>query len=198
MKWEDLQLPLKITVPNLNDYYVAQMRTELQNAPGFDWRSYNAAAQFALKNKIALKDALQWAQVASNGAGFPGDENFTSLSTLADVQEANGLTADAAKTRDRAMNHPTASAIQLHMYGRQLQQQGKKEQALAVWQLNAKKHPNEWPVNVGLARGYSAVGRYKDALKYARLAAAQAPDDVNKKNLEQGIAKLEQGKDMNQ
>jgi tetratricopeptide (TPR) repeat protein len=79
-----------------------------------------------------------------------------------------------------------------------LQQQGKKEQALAVFELNAKKHPNEWPVNVGLARGYSSVGRYKDALKYAKLAVAQAPDDTNKKNLQQGIAKLEQGKDMNQ
>ena len=197
LRWEDLQLPLKITVPNINDYYIAAMRTELKNAPGFNWQNYDTAARFALQNKIALKDALEWAQIASR-TGFPGDENFTTLSTLADAQEANGMTADAAKTRDRALNHPTASALQIHQYGRQLQQQGKKEQALAVYELNAKKHPNEWPVNVGLARGYSAVGRYKEALKYAKLAVAQAPDDNNRKNLQSGIEKLEQGKDMNQ
>jgi hypothetical protein len=197
MKWEDLQLPMAITVPNIDQYYIAQMRQELQGAHGFDWQNYDAAAQYAMTHKIALPDALQWAQIASR-SGFPGQENFSTLSTLADAQEANGMTADAAKTRDRAMNHPTASAIQLHQYGRQLQQQGKKEQALAVFELNAKKHPNQWPVNVGLARGYSSVGRYKDALKYAKLAAAQAPDETNKKNLQQGIAKLEQGKDMNQ
>ena len=75
--------------------------------------------------------------------------------------------------------------------------QGKKEEALKVFELNAKRHPNQWPVHVGLARGYSAVGRYKDALKHAKLALAQAPDDINKKTLADGIKKLEEGKDMN-
>ena len=53
-------------------------------------------------------------------------------------------------------------------------------------------------MNVGLARGYSAVGKYSDALKYAKLAVVQAPDDANKKSLQSGIVKLEAGKDMNQ
>ena len=83
-------------------------------------------------------------------------------------------------------------------HARQLLQQGKKQEALAVFQTNAKRFPNQWPVNVGLARGNSAVGNYKEALKYAKLALAQAPDDNNKKNLESGIEKLEAGKDMNQ
>jgi len=34
-------------------------------------------------------------------------------------------------------------------------------------------------------------------LKYAKLALAQAPDEVNKKNLEDSIKKLEQNKDVN-
>jgi len=36
-------------------------------------------------------------------------------------------------------------------------------------------------VNVGLARGHAALGRNKEALKYAKLALAQAPDENNKK-----------------
>src|SRR5438874_1764944 len=83
--------------------------------------------------------------------------------------------ADDAKNREKALT--MGEPGEMHQYGRQLLQQGKKQEALSVFQLNAKKHPNEWPVNVGLARGNSAVGNYKEALKYAKLALAQAPDD---------------------
>ena len=50
----------------------------------------------------------------------------------------------------------------------------------------------------GSSGGNSAVGRYKEALKYAKLALAQAPDDGNRGSLKTGIEKLEQSKDMNQ
>ena len=63
--------------------------------------------------------------------------------------------------------------------------------------LNAKLHPNEWPVNVGLMRAYSAQGNYKEALKYGKLAAAQAPDPQNRKAMEDAVKKLEAGKDAN-
>jgi tetratricopeptide (TPR) repeat protein len=141
-------------------------------------------------------DAVEFAEAAVNRQ-FVGTENFQTLSILATAQEAAGKTADAATTRQRALNHQTAGPIELHQYGRQLMAQGKKDEALKVFELNAKRHPNAWPVNVGLARGYSAAGRYKEALKYAKLALAQAPDDVNKKTLAEGIKKLEAGKDMN-
>jgi len=128
---------------------------------------------------------------------FLATENFQTLSTLARAQEAVGKTADAAATREKALNHPSATSIDLHQYARQLLNAGKKDDALRVFELNAKLHPNMWPVNFGLARGYSAVGRYKDALKYAKLALPQAPDPVNKKAIEDGIKKLEAGKDIN-
>ena len=197
MKWEDIQVPFTISVDNISQLYVDQMRRELHGDRGFQWNNWANAARYALDNKIATKEALDWAKTAATN-GFPGQENFTTLTVLADAQAANGMTAEAAKTRDKAMNSPTATALDLHLYGRQLLQQGKKQEALAIFELNAKKHPNEWPVNVGLARGYSAMGRYQDALKYAKLAAAQAPDENNKKSLQAGIEKLQQGKDMNQ
>jgi len=196
MKWEDLQLPIHISVDNISQLYVNQMRNELRGAKGFAWENWNAGARYALENKIAPADALKWAQTAATPP-FPGQENFNTLMALADAQAANGMEADAKKTRDRALASPTATAFDMHLYARSLLAQGKKDEALAIWELNAKRHPNEWPVNVGLARGNSAVGRYKEALKYAKLALAQAPDDPNRKMLQSGIAKLEQGKDMN-
>ena len=63
-----------------------------------------------------------------------------------------------------------------------------------MFQINANKHPGVWPVNVGLARGYAAVGRTADAIKYAKLAVKQAPDDVNRKNLEKLIQDMDTAK----
>jgi len=196
LKWEDLSLPLRINVPDMTDLYIAKIRNELRTEPGFDWRGWQQAAFYALQNKRPA-EALEWADVAVNGPNGIGQTNYQTLSTLAQAYEANGKTAEAKATRDKAINHPTATPIDIHQYARQLMGMGKKEEALAVFQLNAKLHPNVWPVNFGLARGYSSVGKYQDALKYAKLALPQAPDEGNRRNIEGAIKKLEQGQDIN-
>jgi tetratricopeptide (TPR) repeat protein len=196
LKWEELSLPLHITVPNMTDLYIAQIRNELRTEPGFDWRGWQQAALYALQNRHPA-EALEWANVAVNGANGTGQANFNTLATLSEAYAANGKTAEASATRDKALNHPTATVLDIHQYARQLMAAGKKDDALAVFQLNAKLHPNTWPVNWGLARGYSAVGKYPDALKYAKLALPQAPDEGNKRNIEGAIKKLEQGQDIN-
>jgi len=95
------------------------------------------------------------------------------------------------------MTHPTATPIQIHQLGRTLLARGDKEGALKVFQTNATRFPNQWPVHVGLARGYSAVGQYDEALKYAKLAAAEAPDAANKRSMEDAVKKLEAKQDIN-
>ena len=195
LKWEDLQVPISITVPDITDVYIAEIRKELKNSKGFDWRNWAAASKYEIDHQKNLPEALAWAKNAV--AGAVGQENFTTLMALADAQAANGLAAESQKTRELAFNHPTAGAIDLHLYGRQLLAAGKKDEAMKVWLLNAKRHGSAWPVNVGLARGYSAMGKYKEALKYARLAVPQAPDPGNKKALEDAAKKLEAGQDMN-
>jgi tetratricopeptide (TPR) repeat protein len=142
-------------------------------------------------------EGLQWAQYAVSGP-FVGQETFQTLTNLADAQEANGKTAEATPTRERAFNlASTASVTDLHLYARQLLNRKHKEEAIRVWNLNAKLHPNVWPVNVGLARANSAAGNYPEALKYAKLAMAQAPDPADRRALEGAIKKLEAGQDMN-
>ena len=195
LKWEELQVPFTIAVDNTVDLHMARIRDELRNFQGFNWQNWVAAANYALQVK-RNEDALEFADVAVNRAGI-GVENFQTLNVLARAQEAAGRMTDAAATRAKAMSHRTAGPFELHGFGRQLLSQGKKDEALKVFELNAKRHPNEWPVHVGLARGYSAAGRYKDALKHAKLALAQAPDEANRKTLADGIRKLEKGEDMN-
>jgi tetratricopeptide (TPR) repeat protein len=187
MKWEELSVPFTIAVPDISEVYMTGLRNQLRSSPGFDPDNVAAAARYALTNK-RLDDAMTWAERASNPRS--GRESFDTLSLLADVQQARGMTAEAKATRERAFQHATATPAALHQYARQQLQAGNKDEAVRVWKLNAQRFKSEWPVNVGLARAYSASGDYKQAVKYAKLALAQAPDDLNKTNLERMIKDL--------
>lgn len=189
LKWENLQVPFRITVDNAADLYVQNIRNELRSSPGFGWQGWQGAAQYALENKVNLPEALTWAENAVNPPS--GTPNFTTLATLARLQEANGKAEDAKKTMDQAIGHPTATPFEIHMYARQLQAEKKNDEALRVYEMNAKRHPGAWPTEFGLARGYSGVGQTAKALEHARKAVAQAPDPASKANVESFIKQLE-------
>jgi hypothetical protein len=190
LKWEDLQLPFAITVDDINALYVAGLRRELRTSPGFSWQNWAAAAQFCLDNKTNLDEGLRWAEKAAHGPGV-GQENFQTLTTLARLQDANGKGDESRKSMDRALSLPSTSPQEIHQYGRQLLAEKKNEEAMKVFQLNAKRFPNQWPVHLGLARGHAALGHKKEALAEARLALPQAPDENNRKGIESLIKSLE-------
>ncbi len=192
LAWEDLAVPVRISVPGLDELYVQGIRDQLRTEPGFSWLGWQEASQYLVQKKLHPDEAVAWAQ---NAVALPGigQENFATLSTLAQAQAFAGKATDAAATMDKALAHPTATIFDLHQYGRQLLRNGDKVGALKVFELNAKRFPNQWPVNVGLARGYAAAGRTKEALKSAKAALAQAPDDVNRKSLQGIVEKLEKG-----
>ncbi len=193
LRWDELEIPIRVQVSDVTEVYLGEIRNQLRNATGFDWQSWEQAAQFCLGKKINLPEALKWAEKAAT-PGFTGQENFRTLSTLSQAQAASGQAEVAKATMQKALEHPTATVIDLHMYGRQLQAQKKIDEAVAVFQLNAKRHPDVWPVNLGLARGYAAQGKTKEALAAAKKALPQAPDDANRNNVKSIIAKLEAGK----
>ncbi len=196
LQWEDIALPWTIRVENIEDVYISQLKNELRNASGFSWQSYNAAVQYALSVNKHLDTALQW---ADNAISFPfvGQTNFVTLSAKASVLSKLGREAEARPLQQQALNHPTATMLEIHQYGRQLLAAGKKQEALDVFLLNAKRNGDVWPINVGLARGYLATGDNTKALEHARKAAAQAPDALNKRNLEAMVQAISEGKPFN-
>jgi len=196
LHWEELRVPFEITVPDVNDLYVAQIRRELKDSPGFAWTNWMQAAQFAVQNQVNLEEALSWAEAAIS-APFVGNENFNTLGTKAQVLNALGRGDEADAVMQQAIDHPTANVQQIHGYGRLLQTQGRTADAVRVFKLNAERNGDAWPVHVGLARAYSAEGDYAEALVHAKKAREQAPDPLNQGNLDQAIRLLEEGKDFN-
>jgi hypothetical protein len=196
LAWENLALPLVISIDNVQDLYLAEIRQDLRTSPGFAWQNWVAAVQYCLQNNINLEEAVRWARHATDPSQI-GQENFTTLSTLSQAQAAAGQTAEAAKTMDQALAHRTAGPVDIHMLGRQLLTQKKAAEAMKVFEYNATRYPGVWPTEVGLMRGHSAMGRNKEALEHGRKALAQAPDEGNRTNLQNLVKQLEEGKSIN-
>lgn len=196
LQWEDLSVPWAITVENINDVYISRLRQELTTVPGFDYRSYVAAAQFCVTSKSNLDQGLKWADAAVSMPGV-GQSNFTSLGAKAQVLSALDRNDEAKTVMQTALRLPTTTPFEIHQYGRQLLAEKKPAEALEVFKYNAERNGDAWPVHVGLARGYSGVGDNKQALEHAKKALPQAPDELNRKSLEGMVKTLSEGQPIN-
>lgn len=191
--WEKKSIPFKVSVDLTNDQ-IASFRKELRGAKGFGWQPFAEAAQWCAQRKVNLGEALLWADSAS-GPTFGGDTQFQPWAVKSQVLMAQGKDAEAAEAMKKGL--PFAGMQDIHQYGRQLVAARKNKEALEIFKLNASKHPKEFTTYVGLARGYSANGDYKNALKNAQLALPLSPDNGNRQNIEAAIVKLKQGQDIN-
>ncbi|NAS13100.1 DUF2911 domain-containing protein [Poritiphilus flavus] len=193
LNWEKKQIPFKVEV-DVTDIVLADIRQKLQDTPGFSRQSWEQAANFALNNDGDLDEALGWVDAAIAGQFF-SQKTFNNLGIKARILTKQGKNADADALMDEAMGMGTV--FQIHGYGRQLIGQGEKEKAMAVFKKNAKMNKGQWPVDFGLARGYSAMGDYKTALKHLKIAEGRAPDALNQNAIAGFLVKLENGEDIN-
>lgn len=194
LDWEKLRIPIRIATDHIN-LQLASFREELRSEKSFNvgWQTWNQAANFCILNNVNLEEGLAWSEHAVSGP-FVGQKNFNTLSTKAQILSKLNRMADAEAAMKEAL--PMGSANQIHAYARQLLQQKKSKEAFDAFKLNYDKNPNIFTTNMGMMRGYSAVGNYKKALEYAQKALPQS-DQLNKINLERMIKMLQEGKDVN-
>lgn len=193
--WEKLMIPFKVEV-DLDKLQLESFRRELRGERSFSpgWQSYQQAARYTLDHNTDLEEGLAWANQAISDQ-FVGEANFITLSTKADILSKLGKANEADSIMKKAI--PLGNMQELHQYGRQLLAQKRSKEALEVFKMNAQKNPNQFTTLMGLVRGYSASGDYKNALKYANLALPLAPPGANKTNVQTMIDKLKEGKDVN-
>jgi hypothetical protein len=195
LSWERkrFSLPIKVDTDQL---VLAALKEELRGSKGFRYQNWLAASDYLLQNNLELPLALEWADSALSDPNF-GERNFNTLSNKADILDKLDRGAEASTLMDEALK--LGAAIQIHQYGRKMLAAHNKERAMEVFKLNAKLHPDAWPVNYGLARGYSAMGDYKAALEALLKAQTQVPDGdtVNADAIKVNIEKLKRGQDIN-
>ena len=193
LQWEKLMIPFKVDV-DYTGLQLASFRRELRSDKGFTWNAWDQAAQFCIQHNTNLDEALTWADYAIT-TPFVGQKNFQTLSTKAQILSLQGKKDEADAIMKEAL--PLGQMAEVHQYARQLLMQKRAKDAFDTFKLNYDKHPGEFTTNMGMARGYSAVGDYKKALAFLQKAQAQAPDKANKDNIEKYIPMLQQGKDIN-
>jgi tetratricopeptide (TPR) repeat protein len=179
LQWENKRVPFKIDVPNVNEIYIAQIRQDLESWPGFNYQNWQTAAQFAVANKIALDEALVWANKAiyepfRNAA--QGRQDFSTFAAKASVLQALGRDGDADTTMDRAMRSEGATAPGIYQYGMNLLNAGRKERALQIFKSDVARFPaDKFWAYVGLARAYTALGDKKNAIASWETAIQNVP-----------------------
>jgi tetratricopeptide (TPR) repeat protein len=188
LEWEKLAVPFKVSV-DVHNVVEASLKKQLRDLSQYTWISWNDAANYLLAEKIDYPDALTYANKS-----IENEDRYDNELTKGKALEALGRKDDANVAIKKALD--MATPLQVHFYARGLQGEKRYDEAYAIFRDNAKKHPDQWFVHTGLARIYSAQGKFDDASKEMKLALAAAPD--NQKAYVDGLVKkLDAKQDIN-
>ena len=188
LRWEKLAVPFRVTVP-VHDVVEASLKSQLRTGSQYIWESWDEAASYLLAEKVDLPQALDY-----SNHSIQLESRFDNLLTKSQVLEAMGKNDEAKVIRAKALD--SANAIQLHSYARQLQFQGKQDEALELFRVNVKRYPDEWISHSDAARLAVAKGDYAGAVKEMKLAVADAPD-IYKSAFDRLVKRLEAKEDIN-
>jgi hypothetical protein len=192
LQWENKQISFKVEVPNGMQLYVDAMKAELTSYAGFNSANWLKCARFCLTNKINLEEALNWVNISMNNDRFNGQKSFGAMKTKADILSQLYRVADADAVMKEALGIE-ATMQEVHDYGKSLLDANRNEKALEIFKLNRQKHINDkFTTFVGLARGYTAVGNKKEAIRNWEIALKNIPENqkANKVVFEEELKKL--------
>ena len=189
LQWEKLSVPFKVDV-DVDNIVLARMREQVTGQRGFNAFNMLAAANYFVNKNIHLEEALAWNQRAAL------TKTFATLNALGTAYTKLNRLKEADSTMNEAIAF--ANAGQITGYGRSLITAKRMDRALEIFNANQKKFGDVYAVNAGFMSYYSAKADYKKALDYANKALAQAPNDQAKTAVTGNIAKLKEGKDINQ
>jgi len=188
LRWDKIAVPIKVSV-NTPEIVEQSLRNQLRGRVQYEWLSWDEAANYLEDNKLNPEDALKYAD-----RSIQLEERFESLMTKARVLDTLSRQAEATAVRAKALE--MGSALQVHIYGRQLQRQGKQDDAFAVFRGNIKKYPDNWLAHSEVARLACAKGDFDTAVREMKIAVAGA-DPQNKPGFEALVKRLEAREDIN-
>jgi tetratricopeptide (TPR) repeat protein len=188
MRWEKVAVPFKVAV-KVNDLVTASIHRQLHGLNQYYWEGWDDAAGYFLANKMNLDEALK-----DEEQSIQIEERYDNLMSKSRVLDAIGRKDEATVFKNKALER--ANAVQLYVYGRQLQGDKKQDEAFALYRSNAKKYPDDWTSHLGLARVYSGKGDFDSAVKEMNAALPGAPD-TNKPSIENYLKRLQAKDDIN-
>ncbi|MBK8226068.1 MAG: DUF2911 domain-containing protein [Flavobacteriales bacterium] len=182
MRWEKAEVPIRIGV-DVNGIILASIDEQLRGIGAFAWEVWYEAAHYCHEQKIAPERAMKWVDISiARGANF---ENQSLKATMLDEQ---GKTAEAAALRKAMIDGATNA--QLNTYAYQLANGGKLDEAVRLFELNAKRHPTDPNVHDSLGEGYMMAGNKEAAIKSFKKSLSMNPPEGVKANSIKCLKKL--------
>ncbi len=188
LRWEKVAVPFHVGV-NTHEIVANSLHNQLRGLAQYTFEGWNDSATYFLTEKTNLDEALKY---SDRSIGV--EERFDNLVTKASILDALNRKEEANTVRAKAM--PLGSPVDLHGYGRQLQQQGNQAAAFEVFRANIKKNPTHWAAHNENARMAVAQGNYDLAAKEMKLSVSAAPDQF-KPQLDTLLKKVEAKQDIN-
>mgnify|MGYP003383106439 CR=1 FL=1 len=182
MRWEKVEVPIRIGV-DVNGIILANIDQQLRGIGAFAWEVWYEAAHYCHEQKIAPERAMKWVDISiARGANF---ENQTLKATMLEEQ---GKPAEATALRKAMIDGATNA--QLNTYAYQLANGGKLDEAVRMFELNAKRHPTDPNVHDSLGEGYMMAGNKEAAIKSFKKSLGMNPSDGVKANSIKCLKKL--------
>lgn len=182
LRWEKVEVPIKLNV-DVHGIVLAELPDQLRGLGAFGWETWYEAAHYAHEEKMALEQAMKWVDMSI--ARGPNFENQTLKATMLEEQ---GKGTEAAALRKSMIDGATNA--QLNTYAYQLANQGKMDEAVRMFELNAKRHPTDPNVHDSLGEGYMMAGNKDAAVKSFKKSLSMKPNDGTKANSIKCLKKL--------
>jgi tetratricopeptide (TPR) repeat protein len=183
LQWEKLAVSFPITVDSKAVVF-ASIEGQMRGLPRFGWQGWNQAANWCLRNDYKLDQGLTW---ADRSIGM--NSNFQNLRTKAAiVEKKGGDPKEVEALRAQAMKVATENDVNL--LGYQLMGEKKTAEGIAMFRKNVKDYPNSWNTYDSLGEALATTGDKKGAVEYYGKALAMTTDPVQKKRINDILAKL--------
>jgi len=182
LHWEKLAVTIPIKI-DLNATVTASLQKQLRGLGRFGWQAWNQAAQWELQHNGDMGQALKWADTS-----ITTQKTFANMRTKAAILEKQGDTAQAEALRADALK--IANENDINLYGYALLGQKKTDEAIAIFKKNVKDHPDSWNTYDSLAEALAAKGDKKAAIESYNKALSMVSDPVQKKRINDALAKL--------
>lgn len=183
LNWEQRSIPITIDV-DVKGTTLSHLRNEMQSRHMINVSGPLEAATWCLHNDTNLQQALQWANYS-----ISFNKMFANQKVKAELQRKLGQDEEANKTLQEAL--PVASVYELNRYGSQLLAEKETDRAFSVFEYSAKRYPDMWIAQYGLAKAYASQGNFKKAISYIKKAQKTCSDSSCAKFLKDKISKLE-------
>jgi tetratricopeptide (TPR) repeat protein len=181
MAWGEIRVSFTIAFDQ-HELVLSTYKEKLTGMAGFFNGPWATAARYCMQNEVNLDEAMVWIDKA---LAMNGGDTFNNKSVKAGLLTLAGKDEEGKALMDASLADATENEI--NNYGYQLMGQGKLDEAIKLFRINVKNHPDSWNVWDSLGEGLRNNGDIKGAKENYEKAYEMAP--ANQKARIEGILK---------